>query len=75
MNRIELIKKLKEAGADDTLTEVVDNLLSWYATELMIARNEINSLKGQVNAIGWRLNPDRMGGVYTGDETSNGGWK
>lgn len=41
---------------------------------LMRAADEIQSLRQDNSDMGWRLNPDRMGGQFSDDEKNNTGW-
>lgn len=41
---------------------------------IIYLRKRISQLEDQVTNMGWKLNPDRMGGQYTKEEKDDMGW-
>ena len=42
--------------------------------QIMHLRKRVSQLEKQVTEIGWRDNPDRMGGQFTDEEINRSGW-
>lgn len=42
--------------------------------QIMRLRKRVAQLEDQVSDMGWRLNPDRMGGQFTEEEKNQNGW-
>jgi len=42
--------------------------------QIMYLRNRVSQLEDQNTEMGWRLNPDRMGGQFTEEERNRNGW-
>ena len=42
--------------------------------EIWRLQNRVAKLEDQVSDMGWRLNPDRMGGQFTEEEKRRNGW-
>ena len=40
--------------------------------QIMYLRKKVSKLEESVTDMGWRLNPDRMGGQFTDDERNRG---
>ena len=63
---------------DAAIDDIVDCKEPWSQTRLGVllfnAKIEIENLRKQNTDMGWRLNPDRMGGQFTDDEKNNTGW-
>jgi len=45
-----------------------------FEAALMLSRDEIERLRNANSDMGWRLNPDRMGGQFTEEERGRDGW-
>jgi hypothetical protein len=63
----------------DAVAEIEDgasNTLSGRELYLLLSRavGEIDRLRKSNLEMGWRLNPDRMGGQFTEEEKSRSGW-
>lgn len=62
---------------DDGELEGADLYMAYLSTiylTLSDARVEIQRLRRVNSDMGWRLNPDRMGGQFTEEEKNNTGW-
>jgi hypothetical protein len=42
--------------------------------QIMYLRKKVSRLEDRVSDMGWKLNPDRMGGQFTEEERSRDGW-
>lgn len=42
--------------------------------QIMYLRKRVAQLEDTVSDMGWRLNPDRMGGQFTDEERGRDGW-
>jgi len=42
--------------------------------QIMYLRKRVAQLEETVSDMGWRLNPDRMGGQFTDEERGRDGW-
>ena len=42
--------------------------------QIMYLRKRVARLEDTVSDMGWRLNPDRMGGQFTDEERGRDGW-
>lgn len=42
--------------------------------QIMYLRKRVAQLEDTVSDMGWRLNPDRMGGQFTDEEHGRDGW-
>lgn len=45
-----------------------------FEAAMMLSRDEIERLRAVNSEMGWRLNPDRMGGQFTDEERTRDGW-
>ena len=69
MTNKELVKILREGPYLD-----IRPLLDAAATRIEAQEYEIERLRKANSDMGWRLNPDRMGGQFTEEEKNNTGW-
>lgn len=66
---------------DAAIDDIVNCKEPWSQTRLGVllfnAKIEIENLRKQNTDMGWRLNPDRMGGQFTEEETERNwdGWR
>jgi hypothetical protein len=63
----ELLAKMEDGDPQDLTQKELYLLLSR-------AVGEIDRLRRVNSDMGWRLNPDRMGGQFSDDEKNNTGW-
>ena len=63
----DLVAKMEDGDPQDLTQKELYLLLSRAVAE-------IERLRKANSDMGWRLNPDRMGGQFTEEEKSNTGW-
>lgn len=55
--------------------EVLENMTrEQLLGQIMYLRKRVSQLEEQNTEMGWRLNPDRMGGQFTEEEMNRSGW-
>lgn len=80
MTKEELIKLLNGnlwvSGQTDNSQTVmgVERVAEKIATKFFLMEAEIERLRKYNTDMGWRLNPDRMGGQFTEEEKRRNGW-
>ena len=56
------------ALSKDEMYDIEDMTREQLIGQIMYLRERVSQLEDQVSEMGWRLNPDRMGGVFTAEE-------
>jgi hypothetical protein len=70
----DILKELDEAVAE--IENGVRNIMTKQELYPLLARaaDEIKRLREVNSDMGWRLNPDRMGGQFSEEEKNRSGW-
>ena len=76
MTKEELIQLLQGNlwAADDQYIGGIDRAAEKIAVKFALMESEIERLREANSDMGWRLNPDRMGGQFTEEEKNRTGW-
>jgi hypothetical protein len=71
----DILQDLSEAVAQ--IEDGIRNTMSGTELYLLLSRavGEIDRLRRVNSDMGWRLNPDRMGGQFTEEEKNRSGWQ
>ncbi len=77
MTKEELIELLRGNlwTANDQDIKGIDRAAEKIATKFFLMEDEIKRLQKVNSDMGWRLNPDRMGGQFTEEEKNRDGWR
>lgn len=71
----DILKTIKGFLAKTSNVEEIFDGDPWVIFNMLSkAADEIERLRDQNSDMGWRLNPDRMGGQFTDEELNRGGW-
>ena len=76
MTKEELIKLIEEDVSVDIYGDLHghDRVAECIAIRFITMKDEIERLQKVNSDMGWRLNPDRMGGQFTEEEKNRTGW-
>ncbi len=69
----DVLKDLRDTAVDLWMNQLKCSNEELYKL-LMRASDEIERLRNVNSDMGWRLNPDRMGGQFTEEERGRDGW-
>ena len=71
----DILKTIKGFLAKTSNVEEIFDGDPWVIFNMLsMAADEIERLRDQNSDMGWRLNPDRMGGQFTDEELNRSGW-
>lgn len=71
----DILKTIKGFLAKTSNVEEIFDGDPWVIFNMLSkAADEIERLRDQNSDMGWRLNPDRMGGQFTDEELNRSGW-
>lgn len=71
----DILKTIKGFLAKTSNVEEIFDGDPWVIFNMLSkAADEIERLRDQNSDMGWRLNPDRMGGQLTDEELNRSGW-
>lgn len=56
------------------ITDLEDMTREQLIGQIMYLRSKVSHLEDRISYMGWKLNPDRMGGQFTEEERNRDGW-